>query len=319
MQTSTKQKILSRCRCGAVGNSIKVSLLSIPPFRSSQDSCSKERTAVDASDHFPVSVNFISRSPHKMSRATPDDQLKFLLSCVKHSNNGKVSIMASSLPAHDADCSQIDFAEVARECGVVSKGAAFVMLLKVTFLRTNGTLRAKRYERLMKANGINPNGGSDPKPPPLSPPKAPKNNTRAKVAKPLAKRRKVNNAAAKKQEEDSILHQPKQEPEPLESAKVQERSCPLDSAFPPPRANDSHLGPMNDDDSSFDFNEFCSPEMFANCTTDTRQSSQEDASLRAPVLQTASAAVCGVKDLPQATTEEVKEKTPERETVIIAD
>ena len=25
-----------------------------------------------------------------MSRATPDDQLKFLLNCVRHSNNGKV-------------------------------------------------------------------------------------------------------------------------------------------------------------------------------------------------------------------------------------
>lgn len=63
-----------------------------------------------------------------MSRATPDDQLKFLLNCVKHSQNGK-----------------IDFVEVARECAIVSKGAA-----------------AKRYERLMKANGIHPNGGPDP-------------------------------------------------------------------------------------------------------------------------------------------------------------
>jgi hypothetical protein len=29
-----------------------------------------------------------------MSRATPDDQLKFLLNCVKHSNNGKASYLA---------------------------------------------------------------------------------------------------------------------------------------------------------------------------------------------------------------------------------
>ncbi|OCT45592.1 hypothetical protein CLCR_01661 [Cladophialophora carrionii] len=55
-----------------------------------------------------------------MSRATSDDQMRFLLSCVKHSNNGRV-----------------DFVEVAKECGVVSKGAA-----------------AKRYERLLKANGV---------------------------------------------------------------------------------------------------------------------------------------------------------------------
>ncbi|ODH27249.1 hypothetical protein ACO22_04246 [Paracoccidioides brasiliensis] len=60
-----------------------------------------------------------------MSRVSSDEQLNFLLKCVKHSSNGKV-----------------DFAEVAAECNIVSKGAA-----------------AKRYERLMKANGINPNGG----------------------------------------------------------------------------------------------------------------------------------------------------------------
>ncbi|KAK5050069.1 hypothetical protein LTR84_004189 [Exophiala bonariae] len=66
-------------------------------------------------------------APHtpSMSRATSDDQLKFLLSCVRYSNNGKV-----------------DFVEVAKECGIVSKGAA-----------------AKRYERLLRANGIHPNGG----------------------------------------------------------------------------------------------------------------------------------------------------------------
>ncbi|EXJ61012.1 hypothetical protein A1O7_05165 [Cladophialophora yegresii CBS 114405] len=57
-----------------------------------------------------------------MSRATADDQLRFLLSCVKHSNNGRV-----------------DFVEVAKDCGVVSKGAA-----------------AKRYERLLKGNGVSP-------------------------------------------------------------------------------------------------------------------------------------------------------------------
>ncbi|PGH18821.1 hypothetical protein AJ79_00234 [Helicocarpus griseus UAMH5409] len=60
-----------------------------------------------------------------MSRVSSEEQLNFLLKCVKHSSNGKV-----------------DFTEVAKECNIVSKGAA-----------------AKRYERLMKANGINPNGG----------------------------------------------------------------------------------------------------------------------------------------------------------------
>ncbi|KAL1959062.1 hypothetical protein VTO42DRAFT_3303 [Malbranchea cinnamomea] len=60
-----------------------------------------------------------------MSRTSSDEQLNFLIKCVKHSNNGKV-----------------DFQAVADECGIVSKGAA-----------------AKRYERLLKSNGVNPNGG----------------------------------------------------------------------------------------------------------------------------------------------------------------
>ncbi|KAI9883819.1 MAG: hypothetical protein M1823_004403 [Watsoniomyces obsoletus] len=51
-----------------------------------------------------------------------DEQFKFLISCIRHANNSKV-----------------DFAAVARECGIVSKGAA-----------------AKRYERMMKAHGISP-------------------------------------------------------------------------------------------------------------------------------------------------------------------
>ncbi|KIW92922.1 uncharacterized protein Z519_06771 [Cladophialophora bantiana CBS 173.52] len=76
-----------------------------------------------------------------MSRSTSDDQLKFLLSCVRHASHGRV-----------------DFVEVAKECGVVSKGAA-----------------AKRYERLMKAIGISPSGGpssSSPPKPTISKPKA---------------------------------------------------------------------------------------------------------------------------------------------------
>ncbi|KAI1780536.1 hypothetical protein F4818DRAFT_435739 [Hypoxylon cercidicola] len=54
-----------------------------------------------------------------------DSQFKFLIVCIKHSTAGRV-----------------DFVEVAKECDIVSKGAA-----------------AKRYERLMKAHGITLNGG----------------------------------------------------------------------------------------------------------------------------------------------------------------
>ncbi|KAL8750921.1 MAG: hypothetical protein Q9184_006243, partial [Pyrenodesmia sp. 2 TL-2023] len=56
----------------------------------------------------------------KAAAASADEQLKFLLSCIRHSVNGK-----------------IDFTEVASECSIISKGAA-----------------AKRYERLMKAHNI---------------------------------------------------------------------------------------------------------------------------------------------------------------------
>ncbi|KAI9671194.1 MAG: hypothetical protein M1817_003701 [Caeruleum heppii] len=55
-----------------------------------------------------------------------DDQFKFLISCIRHANNSKVN-----------------FAAVADECGVISKGAA-----------------AKRYERMMKAHGITPSGSA---------------------------------------------------------------------------------------------------------------------------------------------------------------
>ncbi|CAO1602227.1 hypothetical protein XANCAGTX0491_005855 [Xanthoria calcicola] len=51
-----------------------------------------------------------------------DEQFKFLIACIRHGVNGK-----------------IDWEEVAKECSIVSKGAA-----------------AKRYERLMKAHDISP-------------------------------------------------------------------------------------------------------------------------------------------------------------------
>ncbi|GFG01064.1 hypothetical protein IFM5058_00283 [Aspergillus udagawae] len=52
-----------------------------------------------------------------MAPTNPDETVQFLLSCIRYSNSGKV-----------------DFNEVAKECNIVSKGAA-----------------AKRYERLIKA------------------------------------------------------------------------------------------------------------------------------------------------------------------------
>ncbi|PYI30648.1 hypothetical protein BP00DRAFT_457665 [Aspergillus indologenus CBS 114.80] len=66
-------------------------------------------------------------SKPRAPRLTADDQVQFLLSCIRNATGG----------------GKIDFANVAKECDIVSKGAA-----------------AKRYERLLKANNIAPAGAS---------------------------------------------------------------------------------------------------------------------------------------------------------------
>ncbi|EAW08481.1 uncharacterized protein ACLA_032160 [Aspergillus clavatus NRRL 1] len=57
-----------------------------------------------------------------MPSTSNDETVQFLIACIKFSNSGKV-----------------DFAEVAKECNIVTKAAA-----------------AKRYERLMKAHNASP-------------------------------------------------------------------------------------------------------------------------------------------------------------------
>ncbi|GAD97999.1 predicted protein [Paecilomyces variotii No. 5] len=112
-----------------------------------------------------------------MSRVNSDEQFQFLLSCIRYSSNGKV-----------------DFGEVAKECNIVSKGAA-----------------AKRYERMMKAHGINPNGGG-PCPPSASPGSKTNTPTKSPVSagkankrqsngdSPLAKKAKIKKAAVENAE-----------------------------------------------------------------------------------------------------------------------
>ena len=54
------------------------------------------------------------RKPASVSRANPDDQLKLLLNCVKHSNNGKVGRIKFILRRDTkAEGDQITFIEVA--------------------------------------------------------------------------------------------------------------------------------------------------------------------------------------------------------------
>ncbi|MCJ1462301.1 hypothetical protein MMC07_000901 [Pseudocyphellaria aurata] len=101
----------------------------------------------------------------KMPPASTDEQFKFLISCIRYSNNGKV-----------------DFTEVANECNIVSKGAA-----------------AKRYERMMKQHGLHQSAGSSRETPFTSPdkpkeakPKATKATKATKAAgTPASKKRKV--------------------------------------------------------------------------------------------------------------------------------
>ncbi|KAI0161334.1 hypothetical protein GGR57DRAFT_498847 [Xylariaceae sp. FL1272] len=84
--------------------------------------------------------------------ADPAEHFKFLISCIRHSQNGKV-----------------DFEEVRKELGINTKGAA-----------------AKRYERLMKQHGITKGGAgvkSEPSTPEGKAAKAPKTPKTPKSAK----------------------------------------------------------------------------------------------------------------------------------------
>lgn len=61
-----------------------------------------------------------------MGRLNNDEQFKFLISCIRWSNNGKVTISSSDLisAGQKLTFEQVDFSEVAAECKIVTKGAA---------------------------------------------------------------------------------------------------------------------------------------------------------------------------------------------------
>ncbi|EXU99883.1 hypothetical protein X797_007012 [Metarhizium robertsii] len=74
----------------------------------------------------------------------PSEQVKFLVSCIGHTNNGRP-----------------DFAAVAEELGIVTKAAAYVLLQKHPLfplsrltIPADHANRQKRYERMLKANGV---------------------------------------------------------------------------------------------------------------------------------------------------------------------
>jgi hypothetical protein len=171
----------------------------------------------------------------------------------------------------------------------------------------------------MKANGINPNGGPDPKPRRVTTPKEPKSNPKDDSPKPPAKRRRTNKTVEKKQEE--VAASPARlQVELLESVKTEEGGLPVAGDLPIPSNQNIQHEPTQGYESNFDFNDFCSPEMFANCGPDPKQPSQEDASPQAGVSEAESAAFSDGQVMPQPARGELEtDKKSERETVIIAD
>jgi hypothetical protein len=63
--------------------------------------------------------------PHliDMAPATNEEQFKFLISCIRYSNNGKVINNGFDI-VFPLTYSKVEFGEVAKECNIVSKGAA---------------------------------------------------------------------------------------------------------------------------------------------------------------------------------------------------
>ncbi|KIW99389.1 uncharacterized protein Z518_11377 [Rhinocladiella mackenziei CBS 650.93] len=97
-----------------------------------------------------------------MSRATSDNQLKFLLSCVRHSNNGRVGPVQELEHFVTSDNGGLISSQLQKNVALLAREQRKLSCIKLS------TGRAKRYERLLKANGIHPNGSlaenSSPRP-----------------------------------------------------------------------------------------------------------------------------------------------------------
>lgn len=169
---------------------------------------------------------------------------------------------------------------MAKECGIVSKGAAYESTLAISAATkaNHGRLRAKRYERLMKANGIHPNGGSSMTPS-IAPSPTAKTVSKAAMAKAAAtKKRKIEGTPSlltKHDEEEDEPVKPKLEPFLHLVAHSAVKAEPLfSSSIPFPGANFStadgltpameRTSPQQQLESATSvFEEFCVPEMFA--------------------------------------------------------
>ncbi|KAM0213781.1 hypothetical protein ACHAQI_003975 [Fusarium lateritium] len=154
-----------------------------------------------------------------MSKQEPADQVKFLVSCIGHTTNGRP-----------------DFQSVADELSIVSKAAA-----------------QKRYERMLKAHGISRPGAlaNNDATPPTTPTKR-----KAKTEGPGSAAKRTPRAKAKKEDDDEEEVKPKasaskskakpkvKKEEPKEEKEEEEEKEPTDSG-------DSPLsGPAASDDGS---------------------------------------------------------------------
>ncbi|KAK5997109.1 hypothetical protein PT974_02461 [Cladobotryum mycophilum] len=124
-----------------------------------------------------------------MSKQDPSEQVRFLVSCIGHTSNGRP-----------------DFAAVAEELGIVTKAAA-----------------QKRYERMLKANNVNASkpaskvSDGDEKPP-MTPAK--KRKTTAPTTGSAKK--KTRGKATKTEDSDDEVKAPKSEDEDQKGAKKEE-------------------------------------------------------------------------------------------------
>ena len=200
--------------------------------------------------------------------------------------------------------------------------------------------RAKRYERLMKANGIHPNGGPST-PSPITAPPATKTLSKASIAKAAAaKKRKIEGTSASRmkqdEEEDDTLVKPKLEPFPQQHAHLAVKAEPVANpgmSFATanftlssnPTATMEHATDQQQFDSANSiFEEFCVPEMFTQHGFEEAVVKAEQQPQHLPLLQP-----CYMPPPPPAMVERLKQvSNPEsrkesgrgpQESIIIAD
>lgn len=148
-----------------------------------------------------------------------------------------------------------------------------------------------------------------------------KTKSKNDTPKPRSKQRKSDKITEKKREE--AVPTAELMPEPLKDFKSEERDFAAENGSSLTRntfipfAQDHHCELTHTDESTFDFDEFCSADMFAHCASETRELSQEDRSVPRSFPYMGPAASAPVQGTGRE--ESKMERMPERETVVIAD